>query len=197
MSIKHYHTINDQLTGLLHHSETLRNFLSYTDAPQTAHATKLVGIAEQNIEQIKNLNRKLSSRTINKSGIEHAIREMCEYLEEIVGTRFAISIDNRSPEISSRFSQPIYRIIHEAVTNALRHGKASLIDIQLEMSSETISLKVINDGLPFPERITEGVGLRLIRQRAKLLNATIAYARTSSGQTIFTCISNPDIHVEL
>ena len=191
---KLHHIIKDQLTGLLFHSEALLSFLTFTDAPQREKAVKLLAIAEQNIEQIETLSWKLSSRTINKSGIEQTLREMSEYLKKTAGTHFSISITDRQKNTPNPFSQPIYRIIHETVTNALRHGKATHIEIQLELDNEAFALTVINNGFPLPDLLTEGVGLQLIRQRAEKIHASIQYTRDPTGPTIFTCTSNPPLH---
>ncbi len=194
LSDKLYHIVKDQLTGLLFHSDALLTVLTFSNAPQREMAVRLLAIAEQNIEQIESLSWKLSSRAINKSGIEQTLREMSEYLKKTAGTHFSISITDRQKNTPSPFSQPIYRIIHETVTNALRHGNASHIEIQLEVDDEAFALTVINNGCPLPDSLTEGVGLQLIRQRAEKIHASIQYTLDPSGQTIFTCTSNLNIH---
>ena len=181
--------VDYQLTGLLYHSETLMNFLAYTDEPQTDKAAMLVEIAQQNIEQIENLTQRLSPRTIMESGIEQALRKMCAYLEKTAGTRFAITICDRCREIPDKTTLAIYRIAHEVVTNALRHGKASHVDIQLEMDDKVFSLTIANDGHPLSTSASEGVGMQLIRLRAEKINATVEYTRDKSGRTCFECVS--------
>ncbi len=182
--------VNHQLTGLLYHSETLMNFLTYTDAPQAVDAVKLVRIAEQNIEQVENLTRKLSLQTIMEAGIKQTLHEMCADLEETTGTRFSVNISDRHREIPRQIALPIYRIAHETVTNALRHGRASHIGIHLELDDETLSLTIINDGLPMPDSASEGLGLKLIRQRAENISANIQYDSEKSRGTIFKCVLN-------
>ncbi len=181
--------VDYQLTGLLYHSETLMNFLAYTDEPQTDKAAMLVEIARQNIEQIENLTQRLSPRTIMESGIEQALRKMCAYLEKSAGTRFTIGICDRCREIPDKTILAIYRIAHEVVTNALRHGKASHVDIQLEMDDKGFSLTITNDGHPLSASASAGVGMQLIRLRAEKINATVEYTRDKSGRTCFECVS--------
>ncbi len=188
--------VDYQLTGLFYHSETLMNFLAYTEAPQTDKAAMLVEIARQNIEQIENLTQRLSPRTIMEFGIEKALRKMCAYLEQSAGTRFAIAINERCKEIPDKTTLSIYRIAHEAVTNALRHGKASHVDIQLEFVDKVFSLAVINDGLPLPPTPPAGVGVQLMRHRAETIDATVEYTQDNSGRTRFTCISNQNTNPE-
>ena len=184
---KLYNIVTIQLTRLLIHSESLMNFLSYDDAPQTADAAKLVQIAEQNIEQIKTLTRKLSLERITETGIKQALHEMCTYFTETADTCFSISISHHQQEIPDPVALHIYRIAHEAVTNALRHGKAMHIDLSLKQEGESCTLKITNDGVPMEKNPNKGLGMRLIQQRAKTINATISLETTDTGETCFVC----------
>jgi signal transduction histidine kinase len=182
--------VDYQLIGLLYHSETLRNFLSYIGAPHVSDAVKLVEIAEKNIEQVRNLTETFSPQIIMKVGIQHALHEMCTHLTQTTGIQFTEYVTPRHREIPAEIALPIYRIAYETVTNALRHGKATHISIQLELDDENLSLTITNDGLPLPDSIIEGVGLRLIHQRAENIHADIRYTHDKSGKTIFHCVLN-------
>ena len=176
-----------QQTGLLYHSEALMNFLVYNDAPQANDATKLVQIAEQNIEQVKNITKKLSPQKTVDPGIEQNLHRMSRFFTETVGTRFSMMISNRCGDIPDAVALHLCRIAHEAVTNALRHGKATRIWLALELDDTTCTLIVENNGNPIPQSPTEGIGTRLIQQRAEIIHATTRLETSSSGQTRFEC----------
>jgi signal transduction histidine kinase len=62
-----------------------------------------------------------------------------------------------------------YRILHEALTNALRHAGAVPVRVRIEVTGESLALEVRNPltaDIPGPGR---GSGLRGIRERAALL----------------------------
>lgn len=181
-----------RISGLLHHSESLKNFLAHAHAPQTADAAKLVQIARQSIEQINDLTWKLSLQAIQKIGIKQSLQEMCDNLTETTGTNFLLAVDDshRAPS-NQTLAQPIYRIAHEATTNALRHGKASLIDIKLKMKDGDFALTIINNGQPLISPLIEGNGLHMIHQRAKAIHATAHYHTLPDGRTSFECASIP------
>jgi len=182
--------IDYQLIGLLYHSQTLLNFLSYTETTQAKLAAKLVEIAEQNIEEVKILAQKLAPKTLLNAGLEQAIKTMCLNLKKTTGTDFSLTLCQRCQKISDDAALSIYRITYEIVTNALRHGKASVIEIQLKKNKdEQMELTIKNNGLPIPEDSPEGTGTRLVRHRAEKLNATVSYTQTPNGETIFRCIA--------
>ncbi|MEN8255556.1 MAG: hypothetical protein ABFR33_08810, partial [Verrucomicrobiota bacterium] len=154
-----------QQTGLFYHSEALMNFLVYGNAPQADAAIKLVQIAKENMEQVKNIAMRFSPQKIVESGIKQALHEMCAYFTETNNTDFTISISDLLGEIPEETSLNIYRIAHEAVTNALRHGKATHIVLSLKLAEETCTLEVVNNGNPLPSTPSEGLGMKLIQQR--------------------------------
>lgn len=176
-----------QQTGLFYHSEALMNFLVYGNAPQADAAIKLVQIAKENMEQVKNTTRRFSPQKIMESGIKQALHEMCAYFTETTHTDFTISISDLLGEIPEETSLNIYRIAHEAVNNALRHGKATHIDLALKPAGETCVLEVVNNGNPLPSTPSEGLGMKLVQQRADSIHATTKFEATSGGQIRFEC----------
>jgi len=176
-----------QQTGLFYHSEALMNFLEYYNAPQVDAAIKLVEIAKQNMEEVKNIATKLSPQKIVETGLKQALHEMCAYFTETTDTGFTISIGDHLGKIPEEISLNIYRIAHEAVGNALRHGKATHIDLAFKLAEETYTLEIINNGSPLPSTPTEGLGMKLIQQRANIINAITKLETTSEGPTRFEC----------
>ncbi|WP_284638856.1 sensor histidine kinase [Paenibacillus silviterrae] len=68
----------------------------------------------------------------------------------------------------------LYRNAQEAITNALRHGRATLVDIQLSYEPSAVRLTVTNNGIvPDPVRIHKGLGLSGMEERAKLLGGEL------------------------
>jgi signal transduction histidine kinase len=84
----------------------------------------------------------------------------------------------------------LYRIAQEAITNAVRHGKARHINIRLDSTANEIVLTIVDDGIGLPEnaRNGDGLGLRTMAYRASLIGATFNIERLSSqGGTRVTC----------
>lgn len=66
----------------------------------------------------------------------------------------------------------LYRIGQEAFRNAIRHSQAKTITIRLEIHRKTIKVEVEDDGvgaMNFDEA-SEGLGLKLMRYRSRLIN---------------------------
>ncbi len=68
----------------------------------------------------------------------------------------------------------VYRIIQEAMTNAVRHGKATVISVKLDYSTGSIGFYVTDNGSG-AENIKEGYGLKGIKERVEAFGGKVEY----------------------
>jgi two-component system CheB/CheR fusion protein len=88
----------------------------------------------------------------------------------------------------------LYRIAQEAVHNAVRHGRAKLIAINLLTLNDRIVLGVKDDGIGFPKkpRTHKGMGLRVMQYRADMVRGSLVVQRDPSGGTSVVCSVRAD-----
>jgi signal transduction histidine kinase len=81
-----------------------------------------------------------------------------------------------------------YRIVQEAVANAARHGAPSRVSITMCSANGAITLAVRDDGVGIPPDAAAGpgMGLRTMRHRARLINASLSVSRHPEGGTLVT-----------
>lgn len=93
------------------------------------------------------------------------------------GVRIGIDIEDglRVDDIDQ--AETLLRAAQEAITNALRHGRAGRIDLHLHRVTDGLRLVVDNDGLA-PADIRPGNGLTGMRERVEALGGTLAFAPT-------------------
>ena len=73
-----------------------------------------------------------------------------------------------------------YRIIQESITNSVRHGKANNIIVRIEGNQAGQRIVVEDDGVGC-ESLSEGHGLRGIRERASALGGTVFFGNSPGG----------------
>ncbi len=89
-----------------------------------------------------------------------------------------------------RIRLTVFRIVQEAVNNAVKHSGCRQISVELTRTAQSVKIVVANDGLMPPEgwrRSNGGVGN--IRVRADLIGADIVFERNHNGngsQTVLT-----------
>jgi signal transduction histidine kinase len=65
-----------------------------------------------------------------------------------------------------------YRIASEAMANAARHAQARRCDVEVSVKAGELRLVVEDDGAGLPEVVSEGVGLRSMKERAESVGGT-------------------------
>ncbi len=77
-------------------------------------------------------------------------------------------------KIPQKVGFEFYRIVQEAVSNALKYSAASYIRVRLEWKVGLLSVQIVDDGRGFdPNKKTNGVGLRTLLQRADAVGAKV------------------------
>lgn len=83
----------------------------------------------------------------------------------------------------------LYLIAQEAVHNAVKHAGPTNIRIVLE-SNHHLSMSVQDDGTGMPDQPTDahnGMGLRIMRDRAAIIGATLTIRPAEPSGTLVTC----------
>ena len=83
----------------------------------------------------------------------------------------------------------MYRIMQEAVANAVKHSGATSIDVTLDMQENSLSLTVTDNGT-LAERPGAGIGKRTMRQRAEAVGGRLTVERKDGKTIVQVIISN-------
>ena len=87
---------------------------------------------------------------------------------EHTGTALTLSLPGTERSIRFEVRQAVLRVIQESLTNALKHGKASQLHLELEFSEKNLQLSVRNNGEPI-DKLNYGFGLTTMKQRVERL----------------------------
>jgi signal transduction histidine kinase len=84
----------------------------------------------------------------------------------------------------------LYRIAQEAISNAVRHGRARHIVISLAMDGDAMRLSVRDDGQGFDgtQGTHDGLGLSIMRYRAELVGGVLEVDTDARGTTVL-CVA--------
>ncbi|MGC4073661.1 MAG: histidine kinase [Nibricoccus sp.] len=113
-----------------------------------------------------------------------------------VKVRFAVEIQTqfkgRFPKHSSAQIIQIYRIAQEAMSNAIRHGRATHIAVNLESFADRMELTIRDNGsgLAKSDTSTGGVGLHIMHYRAGILGGELSIAN-GTPQGVTACLRYP------
>ena len=185
--------LGQHLTGTALAGQVLGQKLAGQSLPEAAEADRLVALIQQAIELTRTLARSLHPIEIQTGRLVDNFQELAAGASD----RFKVSCQFEChqaaplPDVNDvNVATHLYRIAQEAITNAVRHGKARHINIRLDSTDDEIVLTIIDDGIGLPEnaRNGDGLGLRIMAYRASMIGATFNIERLSSlSGTRVTC----------
>jgi two-component system, NarL family, sensor histidine kinase UhpB len=142
-------------------------------------------IAAIALEESRDVARRLQPARMRELGLIGAIRDLAAKAGRPVEVRF-------DPRLSTPALLPVdeeleaYRIVQEAITNAIRHASAATITVDLALvRGGRLQIDVTDDGLGFDTHRTagDGLGLRGMRERATSIRGTLQVQSRAGGGT--------------
>jgi PAS domain S-box-containing protein len=155
--------------------------------PEVEGITRLVSNA---IENTRALARGLSPVNLERGGLQDALEGLAMNAMELYGVQVVFS--HRSTggkQLSAELANHLYRIAQEAVRNAVRHGQARTIRLHLTTGRAKVSLAITDDGSGLPTQAMDatGMGLKIMRYRARMLGGEVHFERVEPTGTRVVC----------
>lgn len=165
-----------ELVGLLRMAENLGTQQSPLLTKQISHTLQVA----------RGISYDLTLHELDSQSLPDALTLFVSRFNALPGTLLELNCDAALLTFTKEDSGHIYRVIREAVVNAIRHGRARHIWIDLVLEGRQIIVSVSNDGAPPPPSSAqvEGMGLKQIMMRANLLDARFTLTTNKLGKTI-------------
>jgi PAS domain S-box-containing protein len=185
------------LTGIAVKCKGLALKLTGKSSEEMKDALEISNLANKAISQIRDAAKMLSPIDIKTVGFAGALKALVSSTEAMLGVRCQF-LHDKSVSIKNPIEEKqIYRIIQEAITNAVKHGKAKNISIKLLSTKIGTVISVKNDGRNFPKfpPRRKGLGLKIMKYRAELIGGSLDIRKGDKGGTVVTC-TLPKIKLE-
>jgi signal transduction histidine kinase len=182
--------LGQHLTGTAFAGQVLCEKLQARSLPEEeADAWKIVHLVEDGIEKTRRLAKGLLLAEIQRDGLITALEEFAANTTSQfrVACSFRTEGDCDVPEAG--VATHLLRIAQEAVRNAIRHGGARQVEIELVGTAEALTLKIRDhgSGIPPPRARGDGLGLRIMAHRAQMIGGEFTIAADTGGGTVVSC----------
>jgi signal transduction histidine kinase len=119
---------------------------------------------------------------LDELGLAGAVRQVAARLTGGTSTGITIHV-GELPPLPAALEVATYRIFAEAVTNVVRHAKASTCTVRISAGSGRLRLEVRDDGCGVQDRPAAGHGLQTMRERAEELRGRLS-VRSADGTVV-------------
>lgn len=147
-------------------------------SPQTA-GEKLAGTREvlnHVIRDMRGFLTGLEPASIQGRELKTALKSVVLGMGDEAADRIALEIDRSAAEsLTSKDATELFHICKEAISNSLRHGRATRVEVSLQPLDDGCCLEIVDDGIGFdPAQVSgESRGLQNLRTRAKNLRSQL------------------------
>jgi two-component system, NarL family, sensor histidine kinase UhpB len=180
--------LGQKLSGIALMIKGLELRLIKQDATIAKEAGKIHSLVQQAMSHASDLAHDLATLDRKGSDLPAALKDLADHARQLFAITCRFKVDGEIPPLEPHTVGELYKIAQEAVTNAIKHGKAKKVGISLTNGSDRLVLTIQNDGLPFPDLNSQstGMGLRIMNYRASLIGASLEVKGIGKGTRV-TC----------
>jgi two-component system, NarL family, sensor kinase len=140
---------------------------------------------DETIESVRRISRDLMPSTLEKFGLQPAVRELAERLQATSRIQISVVEIGQNKPMEKQRELMIFRIAQELLNNAIKHAKATYIELLFQYE-EMMILSVEDNGIgisqeQFAASGIRSLGLYNVQSRVQLLNATLDIDQKTEG----------------
>ena len=172
------------LIGIEVLGQVLKRRLQAKDVEEVALAEKIQGLVSDAIQKTRSLARGLCPVNLATHGFKSSVEDLVDNVTSVFGV--SCRFDCNCPVFfhDNAVATQLYYITHEAVHNAVKHGRVKNIVVSLSREDGKYLLSVIDDGAGIKTSAqSTGMGLRIMGLRAKKIGAELTIGRSATGGT--------------
>ena len=125
-----------------------------------------------------------------------AIGAVARHLSEASGIPIRVRLDEQPARLRPEVEAELFRIAQEAMNNAVKHARATAIDVRCQVYAPDARIIVADDGIGLQGGRADSHGLKIMRERAKLIGAQLTVRDNASrGLTVSVTLRAPGGHV--
>ena len=179
-------------------SQMLADDLAAQKRPEAPEAAQVAQWVHEALNAAHDAAHGLYPEALASQGLGPALQSLGAQAERLFGITCEVSANIPDDALSPHAALHLYRIAQEGLTNAIKHGEAAWVKLQVEASPTHLGLTVCDNGVGLPECVDpeRGMGLRNMRTRAAMLEARLTIERRLEGGTEVTCSMPLDARIQ-
>ena len=152
----------------------------------TSRLARAKDVLASTVEMKRRIIHDLRPTVLDTLGLSAAIESHAADFSQRNAVPVETELPDELPALKDGAPIALFRICEEALTNAARHAKATLIRISLREEPAGIVLEVIDNGIGIDRKVTGAmpttIGLLSMRERAAAIGGTLSVERGATGR---------------
>jgi signal transduction histidine kinase len=162
-------------------------------------ARDIADLVQDAVVRARDMARGLSPVDRDEGGLESALEDLASGAARLMNISCVFICPEPVEMEDNGSAVHLFRIAQEALNNASKHGGARSVVIALEKNRENLSLRISDDGVGFPDarRTKNGMGLNIMRYRARMLGGKLDIQANAPAGAVVICTIDKNADSEL
>lgn len=182
-------SVGQELTGLSLMAKSLTKRLAAKSLPEAEDAQLIMNSVQRVLNQVHDAVYGLAPVELDAQGLMVSLKRLVVTTAEQCDVECQFACDGMVPVADNNTATHLYRIAQESLQNAVKHSQANQIVIRLRANNGHIVLEICDDGKGIRESSDRpiGMGLHIMRYRARAIDATLDIDSPDGIGTTITC----------
>lgn len=150
---------------------------------------KGVTFIQQAMEETRNIAQNLMPKSMNDYGLVSSVNQLILSYKDTLPFEIDFSENLGAKRLPKLMEINVYRIIQEAITNAIKYSKASVLSISMNSQLNQLLAVIKDNGVGFSDnehQFEPGIGLKNMKSRVRLLQGVFSIESNPSAGTTIT-----------
>jgi len=189
------------LTGLGLISKNVAEKLEEKDVPEAKEVREISELIKEADEQAKGLARGLVHFMHGDDNLAFVLQEACKQARRLFDITCKFKNESDRKVKNRKLSLNLYRITQEAIQNAVKHGKATSIEVKLSKEEDNLILVIEDNGIGFSNieniKKKKGMGINIMHYRANILGGKMYTEETEDVTRVICTVPFPSKNTEM
>lgn len=120
-----------------------------------------------------------------RKDLSQQLHDLVERMGSAYPTAIELSVEGEMADIEPRIAEEVVKLVTEALSNALRHSRATTIEVKVTRDNDGLVLVVADNGIGFDvNNVERGLGLINMGERARRLGGILEIDPADEGGTV-------------
>jgi PAS domain S-box-containing protein len=178
--------LGQQLTGIKLDVSWIKNKISTNSIEDIERSERLISNINKTINDVRKIASNLRPGILDDLGLEAAIEWQSRQFQEKTGIKCHLKLHNVDKNFGKEINTAVYRVYQEALTNIMRHAKATEVQTHFFVENDTLILDVLDNGIGIGDQEKNNVfslGITGMRERILKLNGDFLIQNQPKGGT--------------
>lgn len=168
-------TLGHSLTGIITGIDACVMLMDVAPEATKEQLKAIADVARNGVKDVRRSVKALRPDALESMDLGDALLQMIDEIRRSTNIEIDYQCSTSLRNFSKDEEDVIYRIVQECITNSIRHGKASHIQIRIEREYNMLSIYIRDNGGGCKE-IKKGFGLHHMKERLDMLKGTLEYS---------------------